>query len=147
MRAAWILLEHILIFPGRRGEYREMHHRPDRAKAARRGIDGMKSDVLKLQKDIRAWQEEFDQRFMPTIDQNAPLRNRIDNYVQSEPGKRRKLLEQAYPAAGLAMQPVGDWPGQDEDGLDADVWRSGFERAAFFSIPGWSEGTCGLGEI
>ena len=65
LRAAWILLEHILIFPDRRGEYWEMHHRPDRVKAARCGIDGMKSDVLKLQREIRAWQEEVDQRSIP----------------------------------------------------------------------------------
>ena len=71
MNVAWILLEHILIFPGRRGEYWDMHHRPDRVKAARCGIDGMKSDVSKLQKEIRAWQEEFDQRSMPTTDQHA----------------------------------------------------------------------------
>ena len=138
MNVAWILLEHILIFPGRRGEYWQMHHRPDRVKAARCGIDGMKSDVLKLQKEIRARQEEFDHG--PTTDQYASLHNRIDDYVESEPARRRKRLAQAYPAAILAMQPVGDWPGRDEDGLDEDIWRSGFERAAFFSIPGWSEG-------
>ena len=108
-----------------------MHHRPDRVKAARCGVDGVKSDVLKLQKEIRAWQEEFDQRSMPTTDQYASLRNRIDDYVGSEPARRRKRLAQAYPAAILAMQPVGDWPGRDEDGLDEDIWRSGFERAAF----------------
>ncbi|MCV6575193.1 MAG: hypothetical protein OIF58_05610, partial [Cohaesibacter sp.] len=120
--------------------YWEMRHAPNRVKAARCGIDGMKLDVLKLQREIRAWQEETGQHSMPTVDQNASLRNRIDKYVDSEPAIRRKLLSRAYPASILATRPVGDWPGRDEDGLDEDMWRSGFERAGFFSIPGWSEG-------
>ena len=140
MKAAWILLEYILIFPDRRAPYWEMRHAPNRVKAARCGIDGMKLDVLKLQREIRAWQEETGQPSMPTVDQNASLRNRIDKYVDSEPAIRRKLLGRAYPASILATRPVGDWPGRDEDGLDEDMWRSGFERAGFFSIPGWSEG-------
>ena len=132
MNVAWNLLEHILVFPGRRGEYWEMHHRPDRVKATRCGVDGLRSDVLKLQKEIRAWQEEFDQRSMPTIDQHAALRSRIDDYVGSEPARRVKRLTEAYPAAILAMQPVGDWPGRDEDVVDEEIWRSGFERDSFF---------------
>ena len=71
MRIAWILLENILILPERRGEYWEMHHGPDRAKAARCGIDGMKSDVLKLQREISAWQEEVQQRSTPTVDRHV----------------------------------------------------------------------------
>ena len=78
MKAAWILLEYILIFPDRRAPYWEMRHAPNRVKAARCGIDGMKLDVLKLQGEIRAWQEETGQPSMPTVDQNASLRNRID---------------------------------------------------------------------
>ena len=78
MKAAWILLEYILIFPDRRAPYWEMRHAPNRVKAARCGIDGMKLDVLKLQREIRAWQEETGQPSMPTVDQNASLRNRID---------------------------------------------------------------------
>ena len=77
---------------------------------------------------------------MPITDQHAALRSRIGDYVGSEPARRRKRLAEACPAAILAMQPVGDWPGRDEDVVDEDIWRSGFERAAFFSIPGWSEG-------
>ena len=42
MKAAWILLEYILIFPDRRAPYWEMRHAPNRVKAARCGIDGMK---------------------------------------------------------------------------------------------------------
>ena len=140
MKAAWILLEYILIFPDRRAPDWEMRHAPNRVKAARCGIDGMKLDVLKLQREIRAWQEETSHPSMPTVDQNASLRNRIDKYVDSEPAMRRKLLSRAYPASILATLSVGDWPGRDEDGLDEDMWRSGFERAGFFSIPGWSEG-------
>ena len=80
MNVAWNLLEHILVFPARRGEYWEMHHRPDRVKATRCGVDGLRSDVLKLQKEIRAWQEEFDQRSMPTIDQHAALRSLVSHH-------------------------------------------------------------------
>ena len=114
MNVALNLLEHILIFPGRRGEYWDMHHRPDRVKATRCGIDGM-------QKEIRAWQEEFDQRSMPTTDQHAALRSRIDDYVGSEPARRRKRLAEAYPAAILEMQPVGDWPVRDEDVVGEEI--------------------------
>ena len=80
MKAAWILLEYILIFPDRRAPYWEMRHAPNRVKAARCGIDGMKLDVLKLQREIRAWQEETGQPSLPTVDQDASLRNRIDKY-------------------------------------------------------------------
>ena len=71
MKAAWILLEYILIFPDRRAPDWEMRHAPNRVKAARCGIDGMKLDVLKLQREIRAWQEETSHPSMPTVDQNA----------------------------------------------------------------------------
>ena len=53
MKAAWILLEYILIFPDRRAPDWEMRHAPNRVKAARCGIDGMKLDVLKLQSTER----------------------------------------------------------------------------------------------
>ena len=50
LRAAWILLEHILIPAGRRGENWKMHHEPERVKAARCGADGIDDDVLKLRR-------------------------------------------------------------------------------------------------
>ena len=59
-----------------------MHHGPDRVKAARCGIDGMTSDVLKLQREIALGKKK----------RSNDLRPRIDKYVDSEPAIRRKLL-------------------------------------------------------
>ena len=122
-------------------------HWPAHIHAARNGVEGVHTDVVKLHGDLLQWQAEKECCSIPHQGQDPGLARRVQKYLKETKAYLKDKLERAYPLESLrrgsfsvSAEKCPHMDGVPDRG-EAVPWRSEFERGLMYQIPGWSEET------